>query len=89
MSSSDSPPIGIGMARALEAGKTAVKLDETDPFARVALGRLYTLHAEHDAAIAECEIAISLTPSYSHAHFGRAHRLWMSGRAEEAIVSHD
>jgi adenylate cyclase len=77
------------MARALDAGKTAVKLDETDPFAHVALGRLYTLHADHDAAIAQCDSAISLTPSYAHAHFGRAHSLWMSGRAEEAIVSHD
>jgi hypothetical protein len=33
---------------ALDAGKTAVKLDENDPFAHVALGRVHTLHAEHD-----------------------------------------
>ncbi len=77
------------MARALEAGKTAIKLDENDPFARVALGRVYTLHALHDAAIEQCNIAISLTPSYANAYFGRAHSLWMSGRADEAIVSHD
>lgn len=77
------------MARALEAGKTAVKLDENDPFAHVALARVYTLHAQHSTAIGECDIAISLTPSYASAHFGRAHSLWMSGRADEAIVSHD
>ena len=77
------------MARALEAGKTAVKLDENDPFAQVALGRIYTLHREHDTAIAQCDVAISLTPSYANAHFGRAHSLWMSGRADEAIASHD
>lgn len=77
------------MARALDAGRTAVKLDENDPFARVALGRVYTLHARHDAAIGECDTALSITPSYASAHFGRAHSLWMSGRAEQAIVSHD
>ena len=77
------------MARALDAGKTAVKLDENDPFAHVALGRVHTLHAEHDTAIAQCDIAISLTPSYANAHMGRAHSLLMSGRAQEATDSHD
>jgi adenylate cyclase len=77
------------LTRALDAGKTAVKLDENDPFAHVALGRVHTLHAEHDTAIAQCDIAISLTPSFANAHFGRAHSLWMSGRASEAIASHD
>ncbi len=77
------------MARALDAGKTAVKLDGNDPSAHVSLGRVYTLHREHDTAIAECDVAIALTPSYANAHFGRAHSLWMSGRAEEAIASHD
>ena len=77
------------MARALEAGRTAVRLDENDPFAHVALARVYTLHGEHDTAIAQCDIAISLTPSYANAHFGRAHSLWMSGQALQAIASHD
>jgi adenylate cyclase len=77
------------LKRALGAGKTAVKLDEDDPFAHVALGRVHTLHREHDTAIDQCDIAISLTPSYANAHFGRAHSLWMSGRAREAIAAHD
>ncbi|TDJ13902.1 MAG: hypothetical protein E2O65_15360 [Gammaproteobacteria bacterium] len=77
------------LARAFEAGRTAVKLDENDSFAHLALGRIHTIHGEHDAAIARCDIAISLTPSYANAHFGRAHSLWMSGRASEAIASHD
>jgi adenylate cyclase len=79
----------VAMARAMKAGKTAINLDESDPFAHVALGRVYTLHRNHAAAIDECDIAISLTPSRADAQFGRAHSLWMSGRAEEAIVSHD
>jgi adenylate cyclase len=77
------------MARALQAGKTAVSLDENDPFARIALARVRTIHGQHEAAIADCDTAISITPSYAYAYFGRAHSLWMSGRAEEAVQSHD
>ncbi len=77
------------MARALDAGKTAIRLDDNDSFAHMSLGRVYTLHAQHEAAIAQCNIAISLTPSYATAYFGRAHSLWMSGHAEDAIASHD
>jgi adenylate cyclase len=84
-----SPDRDAELARAFEAGRTAVKLDENDSFAHLALGRIHTIHGEHDAAIARCDIAISLTPSYANAHFGRAHSLWMSGRASQAIASHD
>ena len=62
-------------------------LDAGDPFAHVALSRTYTIRGEHDTAIHHCERAISLNPSYSVAHFCRAHSLWMSGRAEEALPS--
>ena len=65
--------------RALEAGKRAVMLDAADPFAHVALSRVHSIRAEHESAILHCERAISLNPSYSLAHFGRAHSLWMSG----------
>ncbi len=77
------------IARALEAGTTAVRVDENDPFAHVALGRVYTAKGEHGAAIQSCDRAITLNPSYASAHFGRAHSLWMSGRPEDAIRSHD
>ncbi len=77
------------LARALEAGKAAVALDENDPFAQVALGRVHTVRGEHDTAIAACDRAIALNPSYASAHFGRAHSLWQCGRAAEAIASHD
>jgi adenylate cyclase len=77
------------LASALDAGKTAVRLDENDPFAHVALGRVYTSRGEHDTAIASCDRAIILNPNFASAHFGRAHSLWMSGRPEEAIISHD
>ena len=77
------------LARALAAGETAVTIDANEPFAHVALGRVHTIRAEHDAAIASCDNAIALNPNYASAHFGRAHSLWMAGRPAEAIVSHD
>ena len=77
------------IARGIGFGKTAISIDPTDPFARVALGRVYLIVGEHEASLAELDMAIALTPNYANAHFGRAHTLWQAGRPEEAIVSHD
>ncbi len=77
------------IARGFEAARAAVTLDADDPFAHVALGRMHTIRTEHNEAIAACDRAISLNPSYANAHFGRAHSLWMSGRPGEALASHD
>jgi adenylate cyclase len=77
------------VARGLAAGKRAVMLDGSDPFAHVALSRVYTTTARHDAAISHCERAIGLNPSYAMAHFGRGHSLWMSGRPAEALPSNE
>jgi adenylate cyclase len=77
------------LAKALAAGTAAVRLDENDPFAHVALGRVYTAKGEHDEAIECCNRAIALNPNYASAYFGRAHSLWMSGRPAEALLSHD
>ncbi len=75
--------------RALAEGRKAIMLDPSDPFAYVAMARVHSVRAEHGLAIQNCERALALNPSYSSAHFGRAHSLWMSGRAEEAIASHE
>lgn len=77
------------MAKALADGTAAVRLDENDPFAHVALGRVHTAKGEHDEAIECCNRAIALNPNYASAYFGRAHSLWMSGRPAEAVLSHD
>jgi adenylate cyclase len=77
------------LARAFDAAKTAVRLDEHDSFAHVALGRIHTIRGEHEAAIAACDRAIALNPNYASAYFGRAHSLWQSGRPAEAIPALD
>jgi len=84
-----SPDRDNDLKRTFEASQTAVRLDEHDPFAWVALTRGYLLRGEHDAAIIAADTAISLNPSFALAHFGRAHALWHSGRPGEAIASHD
>lgn len=77
------------LARGLQAGLTAVALDEDDPFAHVGLGRIHIARAEHEQAIACCDRAIELNPSLAVAHYVRAHSLWHCGRAAEAVISHE
>jgi len=77
------------LKRGLEAGLTAVSLDENDPFAHAGLGRIRIIRAEHKAAIASFDRAIELNPSFAIAHFGKAHCLWHCGHPDKAINSHD
>ncbi|MEE8539397.1 MAG: adenylate/guanylate cyclase domain-containing protein [Woeseiaceae bacterium] len=84
-----SPDRQNDLGRAFEASQTAVRLDEHDPFAWVALTRGHLLRGDHDAAVVAADTGISLNPNFALAHFGRAHALWHSGRPSEAIESHD
>jgi adenylate cyclase len=84
-----SPDAAADRERALIAGKTAVGLDEYDPFAYVALARAHILQADHAAALTDSDKAIRLNPSFALAHFGRGHCLWHQGRAAEATAPID
>jgi adenylate cyclase len=84
-----SPDRAADLREAYEVSQTAVRLDEHDPFAWVALTRGHLLQGEHDASIVAADTAISLNPNFALAHFGRAHACWHSGRPGEAIASHD
>ncbi len=84
-----SPDRETDLQGAFEASQAALRLDDHDPFAWVALSRARLLRAEHDAAIAASDTAIALNPNFALAHFGRAHALWHAGRPGEAIASHD
>ena len=77
------------LQRGLEAGLTAITLDDQDPFAYVGLGRIRIVRAEHTQAVTDFERALELNPSYAIAHYGKAHCLWHCGRAEEAVKCHD
>jgi adenylate cyclase len=77
------------LQRGLEAGLTAVSLDELDPFAHVGLGRIRIVRGEHEQAIASFDRAIELNPSLALAYYGKAHSLWHSGHPEQAVACHD
>jgi adenylate cyclase len=77
------------LARAESYARTAIALDENDPFAHIALSRTHTIRGDPESAIEACNRAIALNPSYASAHFGRAHALWHAGRPADAILSHD
>ena len=77
------------LTQGLAAAKTAIRLDPSDPFAHVSLGRTYTILGQHKNAISACDVSIALNPSFATVHFGRAHSLWHSGYADQALASHD
>jgi adenylate cyclase len=84
---SDSP--GDSLAAALTAAKKALALDDQDPVAYFALGRVYMMHGQHDASIAELETALALNPSFAMAHHGLGSALMLSGRLEDAAEALD
>ncbi|MFB3111958.1 MAG: adenylate/guanylate cyclase domain-containing protein [Gemmatimonadales bacterium] len=79
--SSERPAEMLGMA------KRAVALDERDPLAHVALGLAYSLHGDHENAIAAMSAAIDLNPSDAEAYDGLAFVLIGAGRYEETLAA--
>jgi len=77
------------LAAALTAAKRALALDDKDPVAYFALGRVYMMHGKHDASVAELETTISLNPSFAMAYHGLGSALMLSGRLEEAAEALD
>lgn len=77
------------LRRGLEAGLTAVSLDDRDPFSHVGLGRLQIVRAEHEQAIASFDRALALNPSFALAHYGKGHSLWHCGQSEQSVICLD
>ena len=73
------------LAEGLEYARRAVSLDDKEPFAHFALGRVQTLRGELDAAIAELEQAIELNSNFAHAYYGLGWALVLVGRPAEAL----
>ncbi len=83
----DSPEQAL--AEALGLSRKAISLDDKEPFAHFAMGRVQTLKGELETAIAELEQAIELNPSFAHAYFGLGFALMLVGRPEDAIPQMD
>lgn len=84
-----SPDHDADVERAVAACRTAINLDDNDPFAYAVLCRCSILQGQPEAAIAAADRALRLNPSFAPAHFGRAHALWHAGRPAEALPSHE
>jgi adenylate cyclase len=69
---------------ALEAAKKALALDDKDPVAYFAAGRVYMMLGKHDASVAELQAAVGLNPSFALAHHGLGCALMLSDRLQEA-----
>ena len=75
--------------KALTAAKQALALDDKDPVAYLAAGRIYTMLGEHDASVAANEKALELSPSFYLAYHGLGFALALSGRLEESAEALD
>ncbi len=71
--------------KARQAARRAIELDNDDALVHYALGLIYFLDRDLEAAISEFEYAIQLNPSFAGAHALLGNALMGSGRAEEAI----
>jgi adenylate cyclase len=74
---------------ALELARKAISLDDKEPFAHFALGRVQTLKGDLETAIAELEESIELNPSFAHAYYGLGFALILAGRPEDAVPTID
>jgi adenylate cyclase len=72
------------LAAALAAAKKALTVDDKDPVAYFAMGRVYMIRGQHDDSVAELETAVALNPNFAQAHHGLGAALMLSGRHEEA-----
>ena len=77
------------IADATEAANRALSLDDNDPVAYFALGRAQMLSGDHDASIADLELALKLDPSFAQARHGLGMVLALAGRLEEAAEELD
>ena len=82
---SDDPERNLDAGLAL--ARKALSLDDKDPIAYFAAGRIYMLKARHDDSIAALNTAIALNPSFAQSHHGLGFALTLAGRLEEAKES--
>ena len=74
---------------AYKSGKRALALDDHDPVAYFALGRVCMMQGKHDDSVAELSRAVELSPSFALAHHGLGFALVLSGQVEEGAEELD
>jgi adenylate cyclase len=74
---------------AYKAAKHALALDDHDPAAYFALGRVCMMQGKLDDSVAELSRAVELSPSFALAHHGLGFALVLSGQVEEGAEELD
>ena len=73
------------LAEARNAADYAIHLDEKNPIAHMALGRIFETSGEFDEAIVACKTAVTLNPNLAIAHHELGFVLTTVGRQQDAI----
>jgi len=73
------------LQRAIELGKKAITLDESNPATHANLAFPYLAVREYDKAISEAEKAVSLSPNSALGYWALGTALFAAGRPQEAI----
>jgi adenylate cyclase len=79
---SEDPAESLDAAMAL--AEQALALDDKDPVAYFAAGRIHMMRGRHDDSIASLETSIELNPSFAQSHHGLGMALTLAGRLDEA-----
>ncbi len=70
---------------ALAQARSGLALDDREPYAHFAMGRVQMLMGELEESVLHLRKSIELNPNFAHAQYGLALALILSGRAEEGI----
>ena len=76
---------GAELDQAERWARRALELDESEPFAHMALGHVLLWRRDHDGALAEFRSMIALDPNFAQGHSATGLALMYAGGAAEAL----
>jgi DNA-binding SARP family transcriptional activator/TolB-like protein len=77
------------VARAYEAARESLIVDDRDPAAHLAIGRALWLRGRHEQSIVELEQAVDLSPNFALAHYTLAFVHAQTGNPHAAVAFSD
>jgi TolB-like protein len=77
------------LAEAQELAEKAISLDDKEPSAHFALGRVFTVRGEFSKSISQLEQALELNPNFAYACYALGFACCLSGRVEDSLLHFD
>jgi adenylate cyclase len=77
------------LRRGIAEAKAALAVDQRDSFAHFALGRLYTIGGDHQAAAQEIGEALRINPNFAHGYLGLASVHYWLGEGTAVLENAD